>query len=128
METEDSDSDGFSPSYVVHPTTLDGLAQLILLTLAQTHTSLPPMVPVHASSIWIDCGEHTVRQGTSSVVTRCHVRGQRGASADIAAMAIGSAGPLIYLNGLETSFIRSTGSSDAQDLRCATFAQDYLQA
>lgn len=106
----------FGPCYVVHPCTLDGLAQLMLPSLAEMYQSLPPMVPIHVDGIWIDCGSPSLRDGSVSVASQCRLRGYRGASADIAATAPGSTTPLIYLDGMKTAFIGSTEASNSQGL------------
>ncbi|KAI1211883.1 lovastatin nonaketide synthase [Annulohypoxylon truncatum] len=111
-----ANSDTFGPHYVVHPCTLDGLAQLMLPSLTAMHQSLPPMVPIHADGIWIDCSSPSLRNGLISVTSKCRLRGYRGASADIAATAPGSTTPLIYLDGMKTAFIGSTEASDSQGL------------
>ncbi|ESZ93011.1 lovastatin nonaketide synthase [Sclerotinia borealis F-4128] len=100
----------FANSYLVHPATLDGLAQPLQQALmAQDRESLPTMVPVHVSSIWIDCSSgNLLNEGRLSIAARCSFKGYRGGSADVLATAIGSHIPLIFLDGLQTTFISSS--------------------
>lgn len=98
------------PPYIVHPTTLDGLAQLVLPALERVRANLPPMVPVRAANIWIDCVDERLRHGKLSAATRCRIRAH-GGCADVAATTPESPIPLIYLDGLETAFIGSAEES-----------------
>ncbi|KAI4225140.1 MAG: hypothetical protein L6R40_008390 [Gallowayella cf. fulva] len=105
----------FAQDYTVHPTTIDGLAQLIVPALAQEQKELPTMVPTRVGSIWVDCQIlASLQESRICAVARCRLRGYRGALADIVATPIGSDKPLIYIDGLQTTFISSTASSKAQ--------------
>ena len=98
-----------APSFAVHPATLDGLAQpLLQALLAQEREVLPTMVPVRLASLWVDCSSNALHEGKLNVTARCSFRGYRGGSADVVATAIDSSKPLIFLEGLETTFISST--------------------
>ncbi|KAI4263037.1 MAG: hypothetical protein L6R42_001796 [Xanthoria sp. 1 TBL-2021] len=101
--------------YTVHPTTIDGLAQLIVPALAQEQEDLPTMVPTHVASIWVDCKElASLQEARLCAAARCRLRGYRGASADMIATPIGSSSPVIHIDGLETTFISSTAFSNTQ--------------
>ncbi len=98
-----------APSFAVHPATLDGLAQpLLQALLAQEREVLPTMVPVRVASIWIDCSSNALNEGKLNVAARCSFRNYRGGSADVVATAMDSSNPLIFLDGLETTYISST--------------------
>ncbi|OJJ75778.1 hypothetical protein ASPBRDRAFT_38078 [Aspergillus brasiliensis CBS 101740] len=107
-----------APSYVVHPCTMDGLAQLVVPALnhEQRHT-LPTMVPVRASRIWIDLRRPALlQQGEILAVAKCRLRGHRGAWADLVGMSVDGDRPLLCIEGLETSFIEAaTKSTEMRD-------------
>ncbi|KAK9442056.1 lovastatin nonaketide synthase [Metarhizium brunneum] len=63
------------------------------------------MVPVRVDSIWIDCRNESLRSGEMCVRGECRLRGHRGASADVVGTANGSNTPLVYLEGLQTTFV-----------------------
>ncbi|KAL8782131.1 MAG: hypothetical protein Q9213_005665 [Squamulea squamosa] len=101
--------------YVVHPTTLDGLAQFIVPALSQDRKNLPTMVPTRIASIWVDCEKlESFREGKLCAAAKCKLRGYRGASADIVGTPFGSSKPVLYFDGLETTFISSAGSSSTE--------------
>lgn len=107
-----------TPSFAVHPTTLDALAQpLLLALLAQRRGDLPTMVPVYVSTIWIDCCTEDLHQGNIAVAARCKFFGYRGGYADVLASAMNESNPLIYMEGLETSFISVGSSSQSQAMQ-----------
>jgi hypothetical protein len=66
------------------------------------------LVPVRVASIWIDCSSNALNEGKLNVAARCSFRSYRGGSADVVATAINASNPLIFLDGLETTFISST--------------------
>ena len=104
------DVEQFTQAYAVHPSILDGLAQLLVPALAQERT-FPTMIPTSVASIWIDCSSTKSFQGGKvRAAAKCRLRGYRGASADIVGTSIGSSSPLLYFEGLETTFISSTES------------------
>jgi acyl transferase domain-containing protein/NADPH:quinone reductase-like Zn-dependent oxidoreductase/SAM-dependent methyltransferase len=98
-----------SPSFAIHPTTLDGLAQCMgQALLAQRPHDLPTMVPVRISNVWVDCNAENLRQGTIQVAAKARFQGYKGCSADIVATTSASGGQkglLLYMRGLETAFI-----------------------
>ena len=101
----------FAQAYAVHPSTLDGLAQLIVPALAQERY-LPTMIPTSVASIWVDCSDRdALQKGKIRAAAKCRLRGYRGASADIVGTPTDSSNPLLYFEGLETTFISSTESS-----------------
>ena len=100
----------FTQAYAVHPSILDGLAQLLVPALAQER-NLPTMIPTSVASVWVDCSNAKSFQGEKiRAAAKCKLRGYRGASADIVGTPIGSSSPLLYFEGLETTFISSTES------------------
>lgn len=107
-----------APSFVVHPTTLDGLAQCVgQALLAQRPNDLPTMVPVRISNIWVDCNSENLRYGTIEVVAKARFKGYKNCSANIVATTTaldGQREPLVYMEGLETSFIDETPGNAIQ--------------
>ena len=96
-------------AYVVHPSTLDGLAQLLVPALGRERNQLPTMIPTYVASIWVDCASIKALEGRKiRAAAKCRLRGYRGASADILGTSIDSSSPLLYFEGLETTFISST--------------------
>ncbi|KAI1496239.1 lovastatin nonaketide synthase [Biscogniauxia marginata] len=112
--------DQFSTTYVVHPSTLDGLAQLILPALAHERADIPTMVPVRADSVWIDCRAPELQKGRIHVAGICRLSGYRGARADIVATSEGSDHPLVYFEGFETTAISSSGDPDMNEAQPST--------
>ncbi|KAI0485236.1 lovastatin nonaketide synthase [Xylariaceae sp. FL0804] len=98
--------------YAVHPSSLDGLAQLVLPALARMRDDLPTMVPTRLSSLWIDCSDIRLREGNIRAFAQCWIRGYRGGKANIIGTPTDSERPLIYLEGLETAFIESGNTLD----------------
>ncbi len=99
----------FAEDYIVHPSTLDGLAQLLVPALAQQQSHLPTMVPTRVASIWVDCSNNEALQGGKiRAAAKCRLRGYRGASADIVGTSVDCSSPLLYFEGLETTFIDNT--------------------
>ncbi|KAI0016501.1 lovastatin nonaketide synthase [Xylariomycetidae sp. FL0641] len=72
---------------------------LLVPALAQQRPDLPTLVPVRVASLWLDCGGRLER-------------GYRGAAADIVCTATASDHPLVYLEGLEATFIDDGGPSE----------------
>ncbi|KAI1819535.1 lovastatin nonaketide synthase [Xylaria intraflava] len=111
--SERRDTSSFAQSYMIHPTTLDGLAQpLFQSLLAQRHgEGLPTMVPVRVKSIWINPQYQERPLDRIEVVARCKLSGYRGGCADVVAFSPQNYGsPLVCIEGLETTFI-DTGDS-----------------
>ena len=104
------DVEQFTQAYAVHPLLLDGLLQLLVPALTQER-NLPTMIPTSVASMWIDCSDTKLFQGGKiRAVAKCKLRGYRGASADIVGTPIDSSSPLLYFEGLETTFISSIES------------------
>lgn len=105
------DAKRFTQAYAVHPSTLDGLAQLLVPALSQGPIHLPTMIPTRVASIWVNCSNaEAFQRGKIRVAAKCKLRGYRGALADIIGTPIDSNSPLLYFEGLETTLISSTKS------------------
>lgn len=113
------DSSTFAQGYAVHPSTLDGLAQLIVPALTQGgRKDLPTMVIVRVANLWVDCSNtQLLRGGKIRAAAKCRLRSHRGASADIVATPIYSSSPLLYIEGLETTFISSSESANDKQVQ-----------
>ncbi|PHH91885.1 hypothetical protein CDD83_9906 [Cordyceps sp. RAO-2017] len=94
-----------SPDYGVHPTVMDGLAQLVVPAVSQLRDNVQTMVPVRVNRIWLDLSRDDSRQGKITVRGECRLRGHRGAYANLVGTGPASGSPFIYLDGLETTFI-----------------------
>ncbi|KAI1321366.1 lovastatin nonaketide synthase [Xylariaceae sp. FL0255] len=101
----------FAQAYVIHPTTLDGLAQPLFQALAVKRPGkLPTMMPVHVDQMWI--GTQTGKQHTLDVAARCKFSGSRGGHADVLAFDPDNTHhPRIFIKGLNTAFIDADVSS-----------------
>ncbi|KAK4226847.1 hypothetical protein QBC38DRAFT_528049 [Podospora fimiseda] len=79
----------FAPEYVIHPATLDGLAQIVVPALSK-------------HKIWVDANIHGLNDAVQiSVHAQTRMRNRRGASADIIGTVGKSNLPLLYLPDLE---------------------------
>lgn len=103
-----------SPAYIIHPTTLDGLAQLLVPALShqQKGEPLPAMMPTRLGTLWIQ-NTSEIRDGDVEVAANFRMRGYRGAIGEIVVSGKEADDPLVILNALETTFI---GSADATAL------------
>ncbi|KAL4747556.1 hypothetical protein BDW72DRAFT_209502 [Aspergillus terricola var. indicus] len=108
-----------STEYIVHPCTMDGLAQLLVPALVEARggKAMPTMVPVCAASIWIDCSDpESLQEGELLAVCKAELRGNRGATANVMGMA-GQAHahkPIICIEGLQTTFIGNISTSEEE--------------
>ncbi|KAF2962695.1 hypothetical protein GQX73_g10878 [Xylaria multiplex] len=99
-------------AFLVHPTTLDGLAQPLLQALLVQRPDLPTMVPTYVKRIYLDCKEQDKDSERIRVVAKCGFSGYRGGYADIVATTVElNNAPLIFMEGLETAFIGSDDTS-----------------
>ncbi|TGO80363.1 hypothetical protein BELL_0009g00470 [Botrytis elliptica] len=106
-------ANSFHQAYAVHPSTIDGLAQLMAPTIAKGYNVKQTMVPVHVSNIWIDfMGFQSLEGAKIHGAARCKLRGYRGATGNVVATPIASSTPLIVLEGLDTSFITAASPSN----------------
>jgi len=103
----------FAQSFAVHPTVLDALAQVLVPALAKGTKELPLMVPAHATLIGVNCRNyHLLQDGNIRAAAKYRLRGYHGAAADLVATSIDSQSQLLYIQGLETTFINSGGPSN----------------
>lgn len=110
LNTENWNSKGTgsytTPAYTVHPSTLDGLAQLLIPAISrhQSGEPLPTMMPTYVRSILIqDTPE--IRAGDLEVAAKFQLRGYRGATGEIAVFGTELNNPPMVMNGLETTII-----------------------
>ncbi|KAE8143892.1 putative polyketide synthase [Aspergillus pseudotamarii] len=110
-----TDADTWAQKYAVHPCTVDGLAQVLFPALIKGGKALPTMVPTRATSIWINYRRpQLLQKGSLGVAARCSMRGARGSSANIIGTSTGSDNiPLLYIEGLETTFLGSLETSNS---------------
>ena len=121
VNTESWKSENLEPSaqaYAIHPSTLDGLAQLLVPALAQERNYLPTMIPTCVASIWIDCSCIESQGGAKiRAAAKCRRRGYRGASADIVGTPLDSSDLLLYFECLETTFISDEESPSEEQMK-----------
>ncbi len=102
------------PRFTIHPTTLDGMAQLLVPALVHQRGNLPTMVPVRIANVWIDCDNPACHQTKILAGAKSSFRGFRGATADIISTPIDGGRPLMYIERLETSFINSMDATNEE--------------
>ncbi|KAI0972147.1 lovastatin nonaketide synthase [Xylaria arbuscula] len=96
------------PEYAVHPTTLDGFAQLILPALARQRSDLPTLVPVRLGHLYVDIGKEGLRKERIQVMAESRFRGYRGTSAHVIGFSPESNRPLMWLEDIDATFIASS--------------------
>lgn len=101
--------------YTVHPSTLDGLAQLLVPAISKQRQdeTLPTMMPTHIQTLWVQ-NSPVVREEQLEVVAKFGFRGYRGATGHIAAFGKDPDHPLVILNGLDATFIGSEASESSR--------------
>ncbi|KAI3010796.1 hypothetical protein CBS147346_1561 [Aspergillus niger] len=110
-------SDRWSSQYTVHPVTMDGLAQLVVPALAYEFESLPTMVPVRAASIWINPSKSCMLNDREILAAaQCSRRGNRGAGADIIGTSSDGSQLVLYIEGLETTFIEDVSAGQRSEI------------
>ena len=100
--------------YVLHPATLDGLAQLILPAFSELkRKEIATMVPSYLAHLRVDCRcRDMFHKGRIRATAECKPRGYRGVSANIFGTSINEQGrTILALQGFETAFISSSNSS-----------------
>ncbi|KAI0553284.1 lovastatin nonaketide synthase [Xylaria curta] len=107
------DFDSSTQPFLIHPTTLDGLAQPLLHSLlAQRSGDLPTMVPTHIDRLFIASKDHDLWPEKMGLAASCKLLGYRGGYADlIATDGEDSSTPLVVMEGLKTAFISTFDSS-----------------
>lgn len=106
-------------SYMIHPSTLDGLAQLLFPALNRVweETTSTTMMPTRIHSLWIQ-DIPDIRHGKLSVASVVRPRGLRGATGDIVATTRDSKTPLIVIRGLETTILAKSDTGKTQEVLC----------
>ncbi|KAI1288881.1 lovastatin nonaketide synthase [Xylaria venustula] len=122
------DTSTFAQDYVIHPTTLDGLAQPLFQALAmQRPDNLPTMVPVRVKSMWIGFQDYENHLDDIEVIARCKFSGYRGGSADVLAFDQENQSiPLISIEGLETAFVDSDYSDSKPSGKTRRLCMKFL--
>ncbi|KAL6231683.1 hypothetical protein BDW75DRAFT_243677 [Aspergillus navahoensis] len=115
------EKDASAAKYVIHPTTFDGLAQLIAPALNEAHGRLPTFLPTSIASIYLDCQElsRVCGDGIFAAV-QCDTPTNRGVTSTIVAATRDSDKPVIVIQRLEARFI------DAPDTRVSDARADSL--
>ncbi|KAK7225804.1 hypothetical protein V2G26_013807 [Clonostachys chloroleuca] len=107
------------PNYPIHPTTLDGLAQLLVPALSHTENTSGSltMMPVHVGSLWIDCEGLDSQASELSAYGSFQMQGQRRAEGNVIATSSGSTSPVIIMSGLRTKVISNSKETPVKVLR-----------
>ncbi|KAL4967685.1 type I polyketide synthase [Aspergillus stella-maris] len=97
------------PNYIIHPCTLDALAQLVLPALSgeEDMGTLPAMVPAKASRIWIDTSAARPQQSGWLAAVASGKCVNRGTASTIIALTQETAVPILGIEGLQSRFIDS---------------------
>ena len=106
-------------AHVIHPTTLDGLFQLILPALTRGgQVLIPTMVPTRIDKFWIaNTGLNNTGHRFPAVVDS-HFKGYREATSSVVATSADEKKPLIIIEGLQTSSVSDQASdADSKGLR-----------
>lgn len=90
----------------IHPTSLDGMLQLLVGALTQKRKYAPAMMPSRLANVYIDC-RHTdiLNDGRIRSMARTWPKGYRRVEADIVALKPDSSVPLVWLQGLEATYL-----------------------
>ncbi|RAK93462.1 putative polyketide synthase [Aspergillus costaricaensis CBS 115574] len=101
--------------YTIHPCTLDGLAQVILIALFCQQNEILGMVPRRVSSIWIDCRSNALSSGKKLLSTGKSVNlGRRSATGSVIATT-SNFEPVTIIDNLEASFIEGGRNKDQSE-------------
>ncbi|KAL8902861.1 MAG: hypothetical protein Q9207_004326 [Kuettlingeria erythrocarpa] len=93
--------------HVIHPTTLDGLFQLILIALSKsTDTHMPTIMPTRISRLWIS-GQGISESSTANINAHAEAAftGRRKASGSMFALNADNDGILVALEGTEMTAV-----------------------
>ncbi|KAI0798928.1 lovastatin nonaketide synthase [Xylaria sp. FL0064] len=104
------------PSYSVHPSTIDGLFQLLgpAIEMIKKDQVVSTMMPVRVQTLWVSCEPPEPQQGKLVAAGVFQLRDYRGAEGDIVALGKEDEAPLLVVRGLETTFVASGDSEDSR--------------
>ncbi|KAL8650013.1 MAG: hypothetical protein Q9210_004076, partial [Variospora velana] len=107
----------YEQPHVIHPTTLDGLFQLIVPALSQGGRSrIPTMVPTRINRLWVAASG--LSDHNDSMIRACALsrfKGYRETESSVVAVSSSESAPRIVMEGLETTFVTNNQSSDAKE-------------
>ncbi|KAI4288066.1 MAG: hypothetical protein L6R35_002669, partial [Caloplaca aegaea] len=107
----------YEQPHVIHPTTLDGLFQLIVPALIQGGRSrIPTMVPTRINRLWVAASG--LSDHNDSMIRACALsrfKGYRETESSVVAVSSSESAPRIVMEGLETTFVTNNQSSDAKE-------------
>ena len=118
--TDSREEKGEFWSHLVHPTTIDGMFQLVFAALTQGGTvGMQTMVPTRVGSLWISTIDNrSSDEPTDSlqIHTNSHFLSQRNAVSDVTAIDAGSSGPsMIEIKDFEITAISNRSKAEAED-------------
>ncbi|KAJ2987981.1 hypothetical protein NUW58_g4216 [Xylaria curta] len=104
------------PSYTVHPSTVDGLIQLLrpAVRMIKENQVMPAMMPVRIQTLWVGCEVPEIPQGQLIAGGVFRLRGYRGAEGDVVALNEETQTPFLVVRGLEATFVGSDESRSSQ--------------
>ncbi|KAI1126417.1 lovastatin nonaketide synthase [Nemania abortiva] len=104
------------PSYVVHPSTIDGLIQLLrpAIRIIKENQVLPAMMPTRIQSLWVSCEVPELPQGKLTTAGVFQLRGYRGGGGDVVAISEETQTPFLVVTGLEATFVGSDDPGSSQ--------------
>ena len=108
-------NENYEQPHVIHPTTLDGLFQLIVPALSKGGREvIPTMVPTRINKLWVAGSGFCEKQiAPIRAYARSQFKGYREATSSVTAVSSEGADPRIILEGLETSFITSNQTPES---------------
>lgn len=104
------------PPYSSHPSTIDGLFQLLKPSIKELKggQQVPAMMPTRIQSLWVSNGGD-VNQETLLAAGSFRLRGYRGAGGNIVAIEESSQVPTLVVTGLEATFVDSGSPGDGSE-------------
>lgn len=106
----------FKP-YVMHPSVLDGLFQMVFPALNEGgERDIPAMVPSYVKKLFISADASSPEHaGQLQASNRSELNGFRGTLSKVIAMSPDGDKVLSYMDGYETTFVSQTGGTEGSD-------------
>lgn len=114
-QTIESANVDFKP-YVMHPSVLDGLFQMVFPALNEGgKRDLPAMVPSYVKRLFISAEASS--SGYLQASNRSELNSFRGTLSTVVAMSASGDALLSYMDGYETTFVSQTGGPESSDYK-----------
>ncbi|KAL4937771.1 hypothetical protein BDV06DRAFT_232363, partial [Aspergillus oleicola] len=126
LETEkwksNPEKDASAAKYIIHPSTMDGLAQLIAPALNEAYGRLPSFLPTGVSSIYLSCRKLLhIRGDGIYAVAKCDTPTIRGVTSTVVAAMRDSDKPVVVIQKFEVRFVDALDTEEGNpraDLLC----------